>query len=352
MRCKPFQHMKKIIFLILAIVGGNVGSYAQDTLKALGINPLVGESYLSITCDTTGVMPGNSGTGILWDFTGLTATGWDTGVAVTCSSTPNCSMFPGTTIAIRSLSGPTVNYAIANSSVYSQNGYYYSSSQYATFSDPLDQLHYPMRYLDSFTDSYSGVITYAVSSLPITAHENGIAKVVCDGSGTLMLPGGTTTNVLRTHSYQLYVDSASVFGIDTVASFVLNTYTWYKNGIHSPLLTILSSDQIGGNLHTKIVSWSQHYALDVASVNRLGNSLELFPNPANNELNISFSQQVNDHIRISLTDLLGREVAVIADKNAQGDIHLQYNTSALPRGMYFIRLQAGTETVTRKVTLQ
>ncbi|PQJ11848.1 hypothetical protein CJD36_008625 [Flavipsychrobacter stenotrophus] len=346
--------MKKIIFLLLAVVGNSVISLAQDTLKAAGLNPILGESYFSVTCDTTGVVPGNGGAGVTWDFSGLVATSWDTGIAVTCASTPNCAMFPGTTIAIKSLTGPTVNYAIANSTKYSQNGYYFSSSQYATFSDPLDQLHYPMGYLDSFTDTYAGTIIYTVGSLPITAHENGIAIVGYDGYGTLKLPDGSTqTNTMRTHSYQLYVDSASVFGIDTVASFILNTYTWYKNGTHSPLMTILTSDQVAGSLHTKIVSWSKrNFTLGITSLSELSNSLTLYPNPASNELNIQLTPATGDHVRITMIDLLGREVAVITDETAQANIDIHYNTSTLPRGLYLIRMQAGSETVTKKVTLQ
>lgn len=334
---------------------GNAAISQAQTLTAANMNPILGESFTSHTCDTTGVLPGTGGTGITWDFTGLTVTSYDTGVAVTCATTPHCSMFPGTTIAIQSLSGTTVNYAQTSSTKYSQNGYYFSASQYATFTDPLDQLHYPMGYLDSFTDSYAGTITYAVPGLPIpiTAHENGLAKVVCDGTGTLKLPGGVTqTNVYRTHSNQLFVDSASVFGIDTVASFILNTYTWYTPGYHSPLLTILKSDQVGGTLHTKLVTYAKRYPLAISSVNEMNNSLQLYPNPAGNELNIRFSQAGNENVRISLVDLMGKEIAAIANSTTQGDVAVSYNTSSLPRGLYLVRLQCGNETITRKVTLQ
>lgn len=345
--------MKKIILSFFALAASAGVASAQASLNAANMNPSLGEIFTSITCDTTGVVQGAAGAGLTWDFTGLTATGYDTGLSVTCSSTPNCAMFPGTTIAIKTWSGPTVNYAIATSTKFSQNGYFFSSSQHAVFSDPLDQLHYPMTYLDSFTDSYAGTITYTVSSLPITSHENGVAKVKCDGYGTLKLPGGVIeTNVVRVHSYQLFVDSASVFGIDTVASFVLNTYTWYTPGYHSPLMTILESDQVGGTLHTKTVSFAKRFPTSIASVNDIEASLQLFPNPAVNELNVRLSNGGNANVRISMVDLLGREVAVIADNTNQENVNINYNTSSLPRGVYVVRVNAGNETLTRKVTLQ
>lgn len=344
--------MKKTL-LSLLLAAGSTAAMAQTTLTAANMNPSITEVYTSLTCDTTGVVVGAAGPSVTWDFSGLSVTSYDTGVAVACSSTPNCSMFPGTTIAIKAWTGSTVTYDIATSTAYSHNGYYYSASQFATFTDPLDQLHYPFTYLDSFTDSYAGTLTYALATIPITAHEIGSAKVKCDGYGTLKLPGAVTeTNVLRVHSYQLFVDSASVFGIDTVASFILNTYSWYTPGYHSPLMTILESDQIGGSLHTKTVSFAKRYPTAIASVNEAEASLRLFPNPAGNELNISFTQPASSNVRISLTDLMGREVAVITDKTVQGTVALKYNTAALPRGLYLVRMQSGSETVTRKVTLQ
>ncbi len=343
--------MKKILLSLFAFAGSVSATFAQDSLTASNMNPNLGEAFVSVTCDTTGVVPGSGGAAMVWDYTGLVSTGLDTGLAVMCAATPNCSMFPGTTIAIKSVTGTTVNYAIANSTKYAQNGYYYTASQYATFTDPLDQLHYPMHYLDSFADTYAGTITYT-GVVPITAHENGIANVKYDGYGTLKLPGGVIyPNAVRVRSSQLFTDSASVFGIDTVASFVLSTYTWYTPGYHSPLFTILKSDQVGGGIHTKTVTYSKVAVLGVASINGLSSSLTLYPNPAYNELNIRFTLAKSEAIHITLTDLLGREVATIANDIQQSNVDIKYNTAQLPRGIYIVRLQTGSETVTHKVEL-
>ena len=343
--------MKKILCSLLLLSGNAAIVHAQATLTAATMNPVVYDAFTTITCDTTGVLQGPAGAAVTWDFTGLITDHTDTGYAALCSATPNCAMFPGTTIAVKALTGSTATYAIATSTKYSQNGYYFSSTQNATFSDPLDQLHYPMTYLDSFTDTYAGVITYT-NGITIVANESGTAKVVCDGYGTLKLPTGIETNVVRTHSTQLFADSALVFGTPTVVNFLLNTYTWYTPNYHSPLMTILVSDQVGGGIHTKIVTYGKRYPLSVGSLNEVANSLELYPNPAVNNLNIHFTQANSENINITLVDLLGREVAVIADKAAQGNVDINYNTAHLPRGMYIVRVQTGKETVSRKLELQ
>lgn len=341
--------MKKILCSILLLTGLATGAYAQDSLTAAGQNPVLGQVFIANTCDTTGVTEGASGAGVSWNFSGLTVTSMDTGIAVTCASTPNCSMFPGSTIAIKSNTGTTVNYAIATASAYSQNGYYNSAAQYATFSDPLDQLHYPMHYLDSFVDTYAGIINYT-STIPITAHENGTVQVKYDAFGTLTLPDTTYYNAMRTHSYQLFVDSASVFGIDTVASFILHSYTWYVKNIHSAVLTIMTTDQVGGGIHSKIVNYGKRYTgpLGVTNINGTAVTLNVYPNPSTGMVNITLGGAVAGSEQITLTDLLGRQVAQIPG----GSRHISYDASALPKGLYLVRMQSGAQVTTTKLELQ
>ncbi len=341
--------MKKVLSSILLLAGLATGAYAQDSLTAAGQNPVLGQVFIANTCDTTGVTQGAAGAGVSWNFSGLTVVSMDTGIAVSCASTPNCSMFPGTTIAIKSNTGTTVNYAIATASAYSQNGYYYSSAQYATFSDPMDQLHYPMHYLDSFSDNYSGIINYT-SLVPITAHENGTVQVKYDAYGTLTLPDTTYNNAMRTHSYQTFVDSASVFGIDTVASFVLHTYAWYVKNIHSAVLTILTTDQVGGGIHSKIVNYGKRYTgpLGVTNINSAVATLNVFPNPSTGMVNITLLGSVSGGEKITLTDLMGRQVAEIPG----GQPHISFDASQLPKGLYLVRLQSGAQVTTTKLELQ
>ena len=341
--------MKKILCSILLLAGISAGSFAQDSLTATGLNPIIGQVFISNTCDTTAVTEGAAGAAVTWNFSGLTVTSLDTGIAVACSATPNCAMFPGTTIAIKSNTGTTVNYAIATSTAYSQNGYYNSASQYATFSDPMDQLHYPMNYLDSFVDTYAGIINYT-SVIPITAHENGTVRVKYDAFGTLTLPDTTYYNAMRTHSYQLFIDSASVFGIDTVASFVLNTYSWYVKGIHSAVLTILTTDQVGGGIHNKVVTFGKRYTgpLAIANINAATAALNVYPNPATGIVNISIDGTATGNEKITLTDLFGRQVAAIANTQQ----NTSFDASGLPKGVYLVRMQSGTQVVTRKLELQ
>jgi hypothetical protein len=77
-----------------------------------------------------------------------------------------------------------------------------------------------------------------------------------------------------------------------------------------------------------------------------------YPNPFNPTTNISYTLKNSGKIRLSVFDLLGREVAVLANgiQNA-GEHKVAFTGSGLSSGIYFYKLQAGTEVITKKMTL-
>jgi len=77
-----------------------------------------------------------------------------------------------------------------------------------------------------------------------------------------------------------------------------------------------------------------------------------FPNPAHTTATIRYALPEAQHIRLEMYDLLGRRIRLLADAHKRAGRH-QYtlDTSRLPSGTYFYRLQAGDTTITRKATV-
>ncbi|MBC7552563.1 MAG: T9SS type A sorting domain-containing protein [Taibaiella sp.] len=347
--------MKKQLLSAL-LLAGTTATFAQQTLTATDMTPAIGNSFLNVNCDTFNIQPGAAGNQT-WNFAGLlnTSTGPinDTTTAVSVASTGLASLYSAANIATNSTATGAKIFLITSATKLQLNGYFQSATQNAVFSDPIDQFHFPVTYLDSFTDTYAGAVTFTASSTTVTATEAGNVKVVCDGWGTLKLPGGVTdTGVLRFHSSQVFRDSALLFGLPMVANFVLNTYSWYKKGYHAPLLTIMTSDQVGGGIRTKTVTYAKKNTVSLNDVSRLDESLALYPNPASNELKVRFESVNNSPVTISLTDLTGRTVASVAQTATQGIQSVNFDVSSLAKGLYFVQLQSAEETVSRKVTIQ
>lgn len=340
-----YRKLLLVIFLCYT-----VKALAQPVLTAANFTPIIGDQFINHTCDTNGVTPGPSGALITWNFSTLVTTSVDTGTSVACSSTPNCSLFPGSTYAVVSNATNLIPYYIADSASLSQNGYYESVDTNGIYSIPIKQFEYPFLFDSTFSAPYAGILTFGA----ITAHETGNITVTYDGYGTLQLPGGIIDdNVLRIHTSQLFADSANLFGTPTVETFQLESYSWYTPGYHSPLLTILTTTQVGGTYTNKAVSYSPAQIITTSThAPAIGPSLQIFPNPATGQLNIAYFSPGAQMVHISLYDLLGREVAVIADKFMQGAQNITYNTGSIPKGLYLLQVRAGTESITRKVEIQ
>jgi surface protein len=77
-----------------------------------------------------------------------------------------------------------------------------------------------------------------------------------------------------------------------------------------------------------------------------------YPNPFNPSTQISYSLDAGRQTRIAVYDLLGREVAVLVNGTMPAGRHrVTFDASGMASGVYLVRLEAGGEVFTRRVTL-
>ena len=79
--------------------------------------------------------------------------------------------------------------------------------------------------------------------------------------------------------------------------------------------------------------------------------MELYPNPFNEVLNVRYELGQAQKVRIALYDLLGHQVARLADgiQQEKGEYELRFNTSYLKPGVYFITLETGHSATSKKL---
>jgi hypothetical protein len=81
-------------------------------------------------------------------------------------------------------------------------------------------------------------------------------------------------------------------------------------------------------------------------------SLHAFPNPFSNSITIEFFLPEPSPVKVSLYDIFGNEVDVIARNDyQQGLQRVEYSGSRLSQGMYYLRVQTGTMTATERIVL-
>ena len=77
-----------------------------------------------------------------------------------------------------------------------------------------------------------------------------------------------------------------------------------------------------------------------------------YPNPFNPTTTIGYSIPAASNVRLSVFDILGKEVGTLVDENKSAGRHsAKFDASDLSNGIYFYRLDAGELTLTNKLTL-
>jgi hypothetical protein len=81
-------------------------------------------------------------------------------------------------------------------------------------------------------------------------------------------------------------------------------------------------------------------------------SLSAFPNPFNSQAIITYSTPSRTHLVLNVYDLLGRDVSTLQQGWADAGSHtVRFNAESLPSGIYFCHLNAGAQSLTRKLIL-
>ncbi|MBD3232138.1 MAG: T9SS type A sorting domain-containing protein [candidate division Zixibacteria bacterium] len=77
-----------------------------------------------------------------------------------------------------------------------------------------------------------------------------------------------------------------------------------------------------------------------------------YPNPFNAQNQISYTVPASGHVNLEIYNLVGQKVATLIDGNQEAGYHtINWDASGYASGVYFYRLSADEEIVTRRITL-
>ena len=84
-------------------------------------------------------------------------------------------------------------------------------------------------------------------------------------------------------------------------------------------------------------------------INKNGDKFQLFPNPANEFLNIGTIDKGISSLHVDITDITGKSVMSFSNYNFTSSSIDKMNTSQLNNGNYFVRIQLNSQTYIRKL---
>lgn len=220
------------------------------------------------------------------------------------------------------------------------------------------------------TGTFTNVVTapYTIYGLtPGTAYDVWVADT-CSGDTSSYAPINVTTASGPLPVAAIGSVSDTIIGnqfivyLDAAGTSNATSYTWdFGNGVtgSGQMDTVVF---LGNGTYTVVLTASNGCGSDTASYqvyvnigldeNPLANNLNVFPNPANHKVNISFREVGSGDVQIRLRDAQGREVMFINDRMQSGVYSKDLDVSNLARGMYMVEVKSGGLTAHRRLSIR
>jgi hypothetical protein len=86
---------------------------------------------------------------------------------------------------------------------------------------------------------------------------------------------------------------------------------------------------------------------------KLLQDVDVFPNPATDQLNFKFTLAHNSNVNIKIMDVLGNDVLTVMQQRLETgeQKYTVYIANKLTRGFYFARITAGTESIIKRISI-
>lgn len=341
--------MKKI-YLLIAATAISAGAFAQ-TLSQANHAMAVGNTYSTKQCDSTGITPGGTGASQVWNYGALSIHNAivKNYTAVTVASTGSAAAYPSAGVAVSS--GANAN------SFYSSNAtdYKYWGGDVnvggigvvLNFSTAASYARYPMSLSTTTNNAISGSITTPLGNGTFA----GNCTVTASGSGTLNLPGRSFSNVLKVTTTQTLS-----FTVILPGTLVQITNDYYSPAISkAPLFTITNSTLMttSASIQSYVYVESNYMVLGVKEQQDAATvSFEVFPNPASENVNISFNNPANETVSYEMINSLGQLVKSEKIEAVNGNNKSKISLNGLESGLYFVVLKVGDKAAVQKITVK
>lgn len=304
--------------------------------------PLPGDVDTQFNLDTNNLHIGTSGINQVWNYSSITSSlSPSTSTYIATSSVPNASLFPNATIALEN--GTSGYYEM-----YDMNGkkeYLGSASptlsNCVVWNNPSKFYNVPFAYGNSSSDSFNFILggdTY-----------NGTISANANGTGVLIMPTYTLTNVLRIQ----YAFTYTITGANP-GNFVALQVEYYSAANKFPILSVGSGTYNGtfGTSVNKNGSANGAYFTGIKE-NKTPFIFSVWPNPVtNNELTINLTQNTDYPASICIRNVIGQTIEIFEHTFSASNNNFKINTADYDKGMYLIEIKTKEGSLSKKIIIE
>jgi hypothetical protein len=294
--------------------------------------PMAGDVF-QYKMDTISIDTNTIGMNVTWNFASLNLP--DSIYSdnyVTPASTSLGSYFSSANYAVSAVW--FLSFYLSTNSFIEEKGFAYMQDCHIKYLNPLKVMKFPFTYGDTLKDFYN-----YFEDCPFGQYSgSGSIHVKGDGMGTLILPSGTYSNILRVKTV-LY--EANIGGGNTKNV----KYEWYQSGKKFPLISYHSKQGMPPNAQNvyfkKLTLWENESFLNDHS-EILDAPINLNPNPASSHFNFNNHKK---YTKLVILDMAGRTIAQYEIQANQ--INNNIDVSDIKNGVYLLQL-SNTKIVTNK----
>jgi hypothetical protein len=339
--------MKNIISISTFLILFSIGLNAQITLTYE--NHSLVPDYTHKTQYVENVSPGSSGENQIWDFTNFACNKLKTTEIYNASETKDNNKFPMANIAVLDDN----NYFYFKIDEFS-NEYYglITSNAVITFEKPIIKMVYPFTYGDKVEGDFFGEGLYYGE---LISNVSGTYEVSSDAYGTLLLPNNVSVeNVLRVKSVNHIFETAC-----ETTEIINEKYLWYSADSRLPIMVVIINTKITGNNTT--VTNNGYYNenafqthLEQANSDLLEYSLNIYPNPFVDIVNISYNIEKEADVSVEIFNSLGQKIETLVKNEKQigfKSINYNVNKKAFAVGNYFVKIIIDDKIITKKIIM-
>ncbi len=335
----------KNVYLLITVLAIACSVNAQVTLTKAFNEPVLGNTITKQLYDSVGIVPKNTGANQIWDFSGfMIKSTTETSNYITPSSAPNGASYTGVTF-VESYGSGNYLYMKVTASRYELVGLQNPNFKLNLSSNTATEFMWPVTMGYSLNDAFSGT----ANANNMNGSVSGNANTLGCGTGTLILPGGVSyTGVLQV-KMSLTAHASFLFGLTTV-DLKLVQYMYYDVANKFPLLTVMYTD-VSGAYTSKSADVKVNSA--IVGINDLTNEVNfnMFPNPANDNVQIKLQNATQAHCKIDIMNALG-QIVQTADLGNDTEILNTISISHLPSGIYLLKTTLGNIVSNRKLIVE
>ena len=186
------------------------------------------------------------------------------------------------------------------------------------------------------TSGFSGPVAFVTPTAPVpTVNASFVLSSVTLTQATVDFDA---SNSLNGSSYNWD------FGNATGANVPTPTATYLQNGTYFVQLTVANGC---GSADTIIEVTIAGISVDEEE---LASSLNIFPNPTKDVVNVVIENPSTNDYSVELIDALGQLIEVQNIQDARGHTELRFDLSTRAQGVYLLRVRTGEAAITRRIT--